>query len=83
MKKPASALRAARERCGLTIRDVRAVTHIATGRLSMLERDMVKPNAGEREALSAALAESAAALFPEAASPRGPDGARQAQVSGA
>jgi transcriptional regulator with XRE-family HTH domain len=55
MKKPSSLLRSARERCGLTIREVRALTGIPTGRLSMLERDMVAPKDSERLRLAEAL----------------------------
>lgn len=59
-----SPLRAARESSGLTIRALRDATLIATGRISMLERCMVKPKASEQERLAAALAVPVEQLFP-------------------
>ena len=67
MKNPVSMLRAARERAGLTIRELHDATGIATGRLSMLERYMVDANVAERERLAAALEAEPAEVFPPAA----------------
>jgi transcriptional regulator with XRE-family HTH domain len=64
MKAPTSTLRAARERSGLTIRQLHAATHIATGRLSMLERRLVAPHPFEMDRLSAALGAAPIELFP-------------------
>ena len=61
---PWTPLRAAREWRRLTLRDVRAATGIGLGRLSMIERDMVAPNASEIERLSAALQATAQQMFP-------------------
>ncbi len=57
-------LRLAREERGLTIRELRAATGIATGRLSMLERDMVKPSPSELDRLTAALQAAVHQIFP-------------------
>jgi transcriptional regulator with XRE-family HTH domain len=65
-RKPPSSLRLARERLGLTIRQLRAVSGIATGRISMLERAMVKPSPSERERLVVALGQAPDELFPPA-----------------
>lgn len=59
-----TALRVAREERGLTIRGLRAMTGIATGRLSMLERDMVKPSPSDKERLAAALKAPVQQIFP-------------------
>jgi hypothetical protein len=48
----------------LTIRQVRQATGISVGRLSMMERLMVRPSAPERERLALTLAASVDALFP-------------------
>jgi transcriptional regulator with XRE-family HTH domain len=61
-----TALRVAREERGLTIRGLRAMTGIATGRLSMLERDMVKPSPSELERLAAALKAPVQQIYPAA-----------------
>jgi transcriptional regulator with XRE-family HTH domain len=62
--KPSSALRSARQWHGLTIRQLRDATGVSTGRLSMIERGMVQPNAAEQERLAAALEQTVEALFP-------------------
>jgi transcriptional regulator with XRE-family HTH domain len=69
MKKPSSPLRLAREWRGLTIRQLHDATAIATGRLSMLERGMVRPQVSEIERLCTALASSIDRLFPALAWP--------------
>jgi transcriptional regulator with XRE-family HTH domain len=63
-RKPPSDLRLARERLGLTIRQLRDASGIATGRISMLERHMVKPSPSERERLASALEATVEQLFP-------------------
>jgi transcriptional regulator with XRE-family HTH domain len=66
MKKPPSPLRLARELRGLTLRQLRITTGIATGRLSMLERSMVSAKPAEQERLAAALQTSVTDIFPAA-----------------
>ena len=63
-ERPLTALRLAREALGLSIREMRAISGVSTGRLSMLERAMVKPNPSECARLASALERSVAELFP-------------------
>jgi transcriptional regulator with XRE-family HTH domain len=67
MKKPPTPLRIARELRGLTLRQVRIATGIATGRLSMLERGMVTAKPAEQERLAQVLEAPLAEIFPTAA----------------
>lgn len=62
--KAPSALRTAREWRGFTIRALQAASGVSTGRLSMLERNMVKPSPLERERLAFALGITVEELFP-------------------
>jgi len=59
----------ARERRGLTIRELRAASGVSTGRLSMMERGMVQPTPLERERLASALQRSVEEIFPVSSAP--------------
>jgi transcriptional regulator with XRE-family HTH domain len=72
--KSSSALRSARQWRGLTIRQLRDASGVCTGRLSMLERGMVRPSMLEQLRLAAVLEQTVETLFPDR-SPRPADAA--------
>ena len=63
--KSASPLRAARKSRGMTIDQLRQLTNISAGRLSMIERGMGRPHPDERRRLAEALGAPEAELFPD------------------
>jgi transcriptional regulator with XRE-family HTH domain len=55
----------------MTMRQLNAATGISTGRLSMLEREMVQANPAERQRLAAVLGAEGGQLFADVALAKG------------